>query len=244
MRNSPKNPPSKVERQILLQLGMLELIPQGLDRKVMKMNTKQDYWHPPPQGFLKFNIDGASKGNPSVAGFGGVLRDDYGCILSIFHCHLGRATNNLAELMALEHCLEFLKQNNLQNIIVEVDFELIINSVKRISYGTEPEKVSKQWRLLQFFHRIQLHLRGLNKVGFTHVLRATNKLADILANQGVLYTMSRVELSWQEMPQNGLRVHCLDQADEDRKVFCREVPFGKQFTVGLRNHGKNILRSV
>ena len=168
---------------------------------------------------MKFNIDGALKGNLGVAGFGGVLRDDNGCILSIFHCHLGRATNNLAELMALEHCLEFLKQNNLQNIIVEAGSELIINSVKRISYGTEPEKVSKHWRLLQVFQRIQLHLRGLSTVGFTHVLRTTNKLVDILANQGVLCTKSRVALSWQEMPQNRLKAHCHDQADEDRMVF-------------------------
>lgn len=61
---------------------------------------------------MKFNVDGASKGNPGVAGFGGVLRDDHGCILSIFHCHLGSAINNFAELMALDHFLEFLKQNN------------------------------------------------------------------------------------------------------------------------------------
>jgi len=57
-------------------------------------------------------------------------------------------------------------------------------------------------------------------VGFIDVLRMANKLADILENQGVLCTMSRVEQSWQELPQNGLRVYCLDQAYEDRKVFC------------------------
>ena len=64
----------------------------------------------------------------------------------------------MAELMALEKCLEFLKQDHLQNVIVEANSELIINSVKRISCGTETEKFSKQWRLLQVFQRIQLHL--------------------------------------------------------------------------------------
>ncbi len=106
---------------------------------------------------MKYNIDGASKGNPGIAGFGGVLRDENGCILFIFHYHLGRAMNNMAELMALEHCLEFLKQNNLHNIIVEADSELIINSVKRICYGIEPKKVSRHWRLLQVFQRIKFH---------------------------------------------------------------------------------------
>jgi len=30
----------------------------------------------------------------------------------IFHCHLGKATNNMAELMALEQCLELLNLNH------------------------------------------------------------------------------------------------------------------------------------
>ena len=45
--------------------------------------------------------------------------------------------------MALEQCLDFLKKDNLQNVIVKADPELIINSIKRISGGTESEKVSK-----------------------------------------------------------------------------------------------------
>jgi len=88
---------------------MQGLIPQGLDRKVLKLDIKYDYWHAPPKGFFKYNIDGASKDNSSIVGFGGVLRDENNCLLFIFHCHLGRATNNMAELMALEKCLEFLK---------------------------------------------------------------------------------------------------------------------------------------
>lgn len=73
------------------------------------MDTEQDFWHPPAKGFLKYNIDGASKGNPSTACYGGVLKGVNGCIVFIFHCHLGRATRNMAELMAMEKCLEFLK---------------------------------------------------------------------------------------------------------------------------------------
>jgi len=122
---------------------MQGLIPEGLDRKGVKLDTKQDYWHPPPQVFLKFNIDGVSKDNPGIASFGGVLRDENYSLLFIFHYHLGRATNNMEELMALEQCLEFLKQDNLHNVIVEADSKLIINSVERICWGTEPKKVSK-----------------------------------------------------------------------------------------------------
>ena len=97
---------------------------------------------------MKFNIVGASKGNPGMAGYGRVIRDEQRHIKVIFHSHLGKATNNMAELMALEKCLEILIESNLHDTIIEVDSELIINSVKKISNGITPERVSKHWRLL------------------------------------------------------------------------------------------------
>eukprot|EP00253_Pinus_taeda_P002721 PITA_02721 len=75
VRNLPNNPPSEADKRILRQLGMQRFIPQGLNRKVIIEETKKEFWHPPPKSFLKYNIDGASKGNLGVAGFGGVLRD-------------------------------------------------------------------------------------------------------------------------------------------------------------------------
>jgi len=73
-----------------------------------------------------------AKGNPGLAGYGGALRDNKGSIIFIFHCHLGTATNNLAELMAMEKCLEILIEHNTRNVIIEADSELFIKSVKRI----------------------------------------------------------------------------------------------------------------
>lgn len=96
---------------------------------------------------MKFNTDGASKGNPGTVGHGRVLRDEKGHILFIFHGHLGKATNNMSEILVMEHCLEFLLHDNQHNVIVEADFELIINSAKKISWGMALEKVSKNWRL-------------------------------------------------------------------------------------------------
>jgi len=88
-------------------------------------------------------VDGASKGNPGKVGYGGILRDEVGNILSLFHRHLGRATNNIAELMAMEQGLEFLKQEDYHNVIIEANSKLVINSVKRIHCGSELEKVSR-----------------------------------------------------------------------------------------------------
>lgn len=61
MKTPPKNLPSNVDVHILLQLHMQGLIPQGNNRLVGQLVTDKDYWHPPPQGYMKCNIDGASK---------------------------------------------------------------------------------------------------------------------------------------------------------------------------------------
>lgn len=154
-----------------------------------------------------------------MAGYGGVIRDEKGCILYIFHYSLGRATNNMAELMALEKCLEILKNDNLQNIIIEADSELIINSVKRIYCGSAPEKVSRHWRLLRVYQRIHAHLQNMRTLSFKHVRRTANKLADILANKGALCSKSSNKYRWHEVPQGRLRDDCLSQANTDRELY-------------------------
>lgn len=68
-------------------------------------------------------------------------------------------------------------------------------------------------------HKIQDHLQGLHTLKFFHVRRKANKLADILANQGVTCKDSRVSMSWLAMPQNDLKELCHHQAEEDKQVY-------------------------
>ena len=91
----------------------------------------------------------------------------------------------MVELMAMELCLEILLKYNIQNVIIEANSKLFINSVKRINAGAAPEKISKHWRLLQVYQRIQAHLRMLRTLRLVHVRRESNKVADCLANEGV-----------------------------------------------------------
>jgi len=126
LRNLPKDPPLPQEVSILMQLGLQSINPQGLTKGVSQISANINIWQPPLHGFLKVNIDKASKGNPGLAGFGGVIRDEKGQINKIFHGHLGKATNNMAELMAQEQGLKILLASNVHNVIIEVDSELII----------------------------------------------------------------------------------------------------------------------
>ena len=151
--------------------------------------------------------------------YGGVIRDEKGCIEIIFHSNLGKATNNMVELIALEQCLEILRDSNLHNIIIEADSKLIINSVKKICYGSALEKVSSHWRLVQIYQRIQTHMQNMRTLSFTHVRRTTKKLADILANEGVLCAKSINKYKWIETPQGRLRDECLRQVNVDRELY-------------------------
>ena len=50
---------------------------------------------------LLCNVDGSSKGNPSLASIRGVLQDASGKILCLFSSHVGFANSNKAEVLAI-----------------------------------------------------------------------------------------------------------------------------------------------
>lgn len=58
-------------------------------------------WLPPTIHPYKLNFDGAAKGNPGPAGYGGIFRNSEGAVRHIYHGSLGRDTNNTVELESL-----------------------------------------------------------------------------------------------------------------------------------------------
>ena len=77
-----------------------------------------EYW------IMQFNGSKAIHGS----GAGVELKSPTGEKLSyVLQIHF-EATNNMAELMAMEQCLDFMERDNRQNVIVEADSELIIKS--------------------------------------------------------------------------------------------------------------------
>lgn len=69
------------------------------------------------------------------------------------------------------------------------------------------------------YQRVQKHPLSLRTVSFKHVRREANKLADTLANQGVINSECRFEMKWQEMTQGRVKYLCEEQAAEDREIF-------------------------
>jgi len=73
-----------------------------------KFKGSPSLWSPLPEGFIKLNFDGASKGNPGEAGFGVVFHNRKGNILLISVGSMGHTTNNMADLGVLQKVFKSL----------------------------------------------------------------------------------------------------------------------------------------
>ncbi|XP_059076997.1 uncharacterized protein LOC131876189 [Cryptomeria japonica] len=69
------------------------------------------------------------KGNPGQAGFGVVIQNKDGNVVSGTYGSIGRATNNEAEIRALEAGLLLCKEKGLTNVQIEGDSQIIVNGV-------------------------------------------------------------------------------------------------------------------
>eukprot|EP00253_Pinus_taeda_P011877 PITA_11877 len=100
-------------------------------------NSEATQWNCPPEGSLKLNFDGTSRGNPVTAGIGGVIRNQGGKIIHIYCRELGESTNNEMEFATLKHRLRILRNLQSSKVIVEGDSSLVISVAKKIYVGTK-----------------------------------------------------------------------------------------------------------
>lgn len=84
----------------------------------------------PRPGWHKLNINGASLGNPSIAGIGGLIRDDQGRWFKGFTRSVGSATSVTAKLWALRDVLLWQKNIGIDSIEVEMDAVSVVLKVK------------------------------------------------------------------------------------------------------------------
>lgn len=187
LRTWPKEdyPSTDNERNILnnwqLQLPQAD----NKQRSSSSSSTADSCWNPPPNNSFKLNFDGASKGNPGAAGFGGILRNHVGTPLQVYFGNMGWDTNNSAELEGLWQGLLLADQLNLQPLIVEGDSQLLINIATHLQNGSQARKIAPSWRLEARLNIMEQFLRNKKAISFNHTRREGNKIADLLANVGV-----------------------------------------------------------
>jgi ribonuclease HI len=121
------------------------------------------------------NFDGGSRGNPGIAGTGVVLRAADGTPLITMGRYIGRATNNVAEYMALIDAFRQAKKLGAKKLLVRGDSELIIKQM-RGEYRVKNEG------LKDLYAQATQLADEFESVRYEHNLRERNSLADRLAN--------------------------------------------------------------
>lgn len=126
---------------------------------------------------MKGYFDGASRGNPGVAGAGACMLDDGGAV--VWECaeYLGRKTNNEAEYTALLRLLEEARRRDLKKIEIYGDSKLVVCQVKR------EWKINKP-HLLELARRAWVLMQGMDAT-LSWIPREGNKLADALSNKAI-----------------------------------------------------------
>jgi ribonuclease HI len=124
---------------------------------------------------ITVNFDGGSRGNPGNAGIGVVLAAEDGTPLVTLGRYIGRATNNVAEYMALIVGLREAGTLGASQLLVRGDSELIIKQMRG-------EYRVKNPALKDLYEQAQKLSREFQRVQFEHNLREHNSLADRLAN--------------------------------------------------------------
>ena len=82
---------------------------------------KSILWSLPPICLFKFNVDGAARGKPGLAGIGGVLRNCNGDVLFMFSKYVWVCDSNEAEVLVILESLRYFLRHYHGNLIVESD---------------------------------------------------------------------------------------------------------------------------
>ena len=122
--------------------------------------------------------DGASRGNPGLAGAGIVITDPDGGILVERSVFLGETTNNVAEYQALVIGLEEALKLSPKRVTVRMDSELIVKQINGEYRVHNPG-------LLPHYRRASEMLSKIGEVQVFHVRRENNRQADRLANKAI-----------------------------------------------------------
>lgn len=136
---------------------------------------------------LLLETDGASRGNPGLAGIGVIIKDETGRTIDTIGEFLGVTTNNQAEYRALIKGLEAVERYHPQSVTVRSDSELLVKQMTGSYRVRHPE-------ILPLFAKATELAANIPSVTFEHVRRHHNKGADEVANIAIDSRGRRVAL--------------------------------------------------
>ena len=146
-------------------------------RDLARCTIKGVRWEKLQVGWVKLNTDGASKGNPGLAGCGGVVRNEDGRWITGFARRIGVTTSFVAELWGLREGLLLCSNLNVQFLVIELDAKAVVDVFLNPNYQNNAvSPILEDCRqLLLRFQQIQIK----------HCFRQANRCADLLARMSL-----------------------------------------------------------
>lgn len=108
-------------------------------------SNSPEVWETHLPNMFKLNFNGATKGNPGLAGVGGVFQNAAGDIVGIYWGYIGENMNNMAELKALLAGINMVVTNGWFSFIIEGDSQIIIQMAMNLLHGKSVNKVRDNW---------------------------------------------------------------------------------------------------
>ena len=93
-------------------------------KRVYQHVIRRVRWEKPDTGWVKLNSDGLSRGNPSVAGSGGLIRNEKREWICGFARKIGITTSFVAKMWGFRDGLLQCPNLNLSSVLIELDTKL------------------------------------------------------------------------------------------------------------------------
>ncbi|KAK4721460.1 hypothetical protein R3W88_011693 [Solanum pinnatisectum] len=151
----------------------------------------------PPEGILKCNMDGASRGNPGRSSYGFWLRKSVGDLVYAQGEEIQEGTNLEAEAVAIREALTHYVREGVMQVCLETESEVLIKILTRI------------WKVAWSIAVVIEDIWGFSQecqVQIQHVYREGNTLADYLANLAFFNPGRIVYNSFAELPSQAKKL--------------------------------------
>lgn len=148
----------------------------GMSRK--KRRTIYVRWMCPMEGWLRLNMDGASKGNPGAAGAGGIIRGHRGELFEMYAVNCGICSCTKEKLLAVLRGLAIAWNAGHIRVQLTVDSEVVAHTLIERANTSSP-----------YYYIVNKCQEMISKpdweIKIYHCYREANRAADWLANYGV-----------------------------------------------------------
>ena len=138
------------------------------------MNSKEFKFWGKKLGCSSLFFDGASNGNPRMAGVGGVYFNSKGIKLKEYAWGIDKKTNNGAKWSGLIKVPEFARKEGIEELAVFGESCMVIGEARIVRNRKSP--ITKTHHLLKCMEN------EYKAINFLHVLRENNTHADRMAN--------------------------------------------------------------